>query len=646
MITNTFTVVLILFGTSFVNFSSTIANNDVTGVVESVRGRILSIKNEIRSLCSHIELTTLSTAHASKTLVRDAHIFCPNYTEMKSKLSDMEKLASDHCSIIKKTVEDCLKLSNMMTNGEWIASDLHGDDYSRVRNTIDKWRESFVKFSVNFNFVDTSIERMFDHSKVFYHDGFIFTIKSFLITIMMLLFNTTIVTLIFIAISFISGAAQILYDFIESFNQNSSEIIVDNDSADYNLLYNGSGRIQQTIRHNNTRRANSFEIVKFTSVMKYLTKTSLRFYTIVGVLSWILIFCLLFAITFLWNPAVFSCYKPIRYNWYPRVESTLKMIINDMDSLHSRCTRQLGPIEELSLYVSTNHARAKETAVSELMLNLYVFEQINQEISNVHVLNERMLSRLRRMYKQIQEKAKTTGKLNETYELLVEVNFTIYSIEVLQSTLKVVVSDQEDTVSSLSWQGTFMHELVKDNEFIELGRVIRYYRNALIYINGNISKLEMAVNQVILELVDNGQMYEQKSIVATLIETSIYDAIKAIVVGSIESATGTIVGMLTIRTGYRIAIIAPSTVTGPAIAIAAGLGMISTGVSSGVNHFDNYIKASRFKSLLAVLEIETSNVETTMKQLKKAVSDQKKTSTSSNLLLSRLIKYCNSSLVM
>jgi uncharacterized coiled-coil protein SlyX len=374
--------------------------------------------------------------------------------------------------------------------------------------------------------------------------------------------------------------------------------------------------------------------------MKNITVRPTTFYTIVGIVIGILVFCALLAATLLWNPAAFSYSKVIQHNWYPDATSTLKRMKNDIDDLHSKVTRQIDSIKELRDRVNVYYDKAIETVVDELMHFLVdVFWRINQEMSNAYSLSEKMISRFRRAYKNIEEKAKKAGKLSERCGLLDEVNITVNRFEVLQSSLAVVIFHQPKIVSSLIEQVESIGILAKQNRSIELTRIVGNCQDALMNIIGNNYIVEIAVNQVI-ELVDSKQLYGLKSIVASLTETSIYDQVKAFILGATKSVTGTVVGALTIRTGCIMATMAPSIVRGPALAISSGLGMIVYGAYAGFNRFDDYMEASRFKSELAVLETERANVEFVMEQLKEAIGDQQKASTSSLSALRTLVKYC------
>ena len=179
--------------------------------------------------------------------------------------------------------------------------------------------------------------------------------------------------------------------------------------------------------------------------------------------------------------------------------------------------------------------------------------------------------------------------------------------------------------------------LLKENRLIELGHVIKYYQNALVYIDGNTSEISIAANQV-FERVHSGQICGMKSTIASLIYSSVCNQVRTIILGVTTSITIITMGVLSIRTGYVMAENVPSIIKGPALAVGIGLGMVPTGAYWGLSSFDSCIEISQYKSALALLEIERANVEITLEKLTKAIDDQYQSSKSSQSILSAFAK--------
>lgn len=196
---------LLLIAMTYMTHPFVTAADDVTIDSESFSGRVIALQDETRYLCSHIEEKSLVAIKRFKTLMRDAHIHCPDNKAMETTLVNVEAMAKKYYSFIAEQQTDCWELFNMLTkgleNGGLVVYNLKEGNYSLVTSIIDKWHESFTKFRATFYLTDTPLEIMLENKKVFYHDSwtegivqFIRTLTSPLILSLILLVTTLVFT--------------------------------------------------------------------------------------------------------------------------------------------------------------------------------------------------------------------------------------------------------------------------------------------------------------------------------------------------------------------------------------------------------------------------------------------------------------------
>ena len=627
VISCTLIFVLVIVGLVFVNYSLGALPDGTICDFSSISNQIFLLQSETRTLCSHMNEITLPTANNFKNLMRNSRILCPNYTEMGTWLSHMENMGKEHHLLVEKQLKDCHALSNMVTNGlehggSAVFHLLQGN-YSLFAKITNEWREQFTKSLTTHYSTKPLVERMLDNSHVFYHNGSILTVETFLIKVVVLLSITTLLTLILTWNSWLSDAARILYQFINSYYENQ--------------LFTRAPWVE-FLQNLPIDLNNSFTDLARRLIEKHIRMIAVVLYAFIQILIWFFVLSGILAGSRMVNYDVFAYSKPIRYNWYPDAQSALEMMKNDTDSLAVRFTHSTHSIVDIQSLASTHHDMAVQAVVDDLKRSLvHVFRRVNQEMLDAYSFTEKISSRVRRACKNIDEKAQKAARLVEVNGLLVEVGITVNSFEALHNSLAVFTKRQQGTVSSLIERANSIPLLLKENRLIELGHVIKDFQDALVYIDGNTSEISIAANQV-FERVHSGQLCGMKSTVASLIDNSVYDQVRTIILGATTSITISIVGVLNIRTGYVMAENVPSIIKGPALVVSIGLVMVPIGAYWGLSCLDGYIEISRYKSALALLEIERANVEIAMEKLKKAIDDQYQSSKSSQSILSAFAK--------
>ena len=127
-------------------------------------------QNEIEKLCIFIENESLKNAKFFQRLMIDAKIHCPE--EKYIQIDNVAANANDHFSNTEEKLKICKNIENMITNGLFNGASLgfysSNGNYTQASKILDKWHQSFAKFSFQLHPIDIPLEIIAQDSNVFY----------------------------------------------------------------------------------------------------------------------------------------------------------------------------------------------------------------------------------------------------------------------------------------------------------------------------------------------------------------------------------------------------------------------------------------------------------------------------------------------
>ena len=96
--------------------------------------------------------------------------------------------------------------------------------------------------------------------------------------------------------------------------------------------------------------------------------------------------------------------------------------------------------------------------------------------------------------------------------------------------------------------------------------------------------------------------------------------------GAVGSLSGAASGFVAFKSGYALVSITTTAIAGPAVAGVGRLGFFAFAAYSAAMNFKNFNDAARYKTELDILETLRKNFQTTMENLKMAITEQSEAS--------------------
>ena len=630
-----YSFILVLTILIYITFPSTTLADSNTNSNQSFNEQIITLQKGTQDLCSHIEKQSLVMTKKFKTLMRDAPNKCPDRQAMEAALINIESKATQYYSLLEEQLHSCQELSNMLTkgleSGGLVAFYLMEGNYSLVSNIIDNWHKAFTKFRTHFYLTDTPLEIISQSSNVFYYDNWAAGIIQFIaVWAVLLAFSALVSPTLAKPINSIFGSSVVPNQPISMPTVNSSQRVLTSN--------NTSVRQRPINRQNNqTPDASEHEQNDVATVPIQLASTESYNY-IMRIVQFAILVVLIAGVQW-WSPDIAFLPRPARRNWFSDATRTIDIMITNRDNLQSSLNVHILSNEELKRHASMYHDQVVQKTVDELVHTLTKgVRQVSKEVSDLYASSERVVSTYRRTYERIETKAKIAGRLAETNDLLVALNQSSDKYEALQRSILILVTNQRQVLPILKEQTQSLQALVQEGRLVEIGRIIKHHQDILLDIDGNTYKVQIEVEELI-EIVSNERTDGMKKTIQSLQENTSTDQIKSLVYGALGTSSGSIMGMIALKTGYAIVTVSTTAVAGPILLVGAA-GMFGLATFNAVHNFDNYQAASNFKSELAALEAERINLKVAMEQLEKAVTDQQQALKSSQTSLAKISQYC------
>lgn len=619
--------------------------DDDTGDTQSFNERVITLQTETRYLCTHIEEKSLVATKRFKTLMQDAHINCPDIKAMEIALVNVETMANTYHSFVVEQLKDCQELSKMLTkgleNGDLVVYYLKEGNYSLVTSSIDKWHETFTKFHATFYLTDTPLEIILKNNKIFYYDNWLEDKIQSISRLCLLIAGSITLSSMLIWIGSTFGMVAVFSQLLTSFRQKQSSTNLDppkrkivNTASDNDADNDGlrQRNIQPQTQSSALETANHIPAAPTASV-------SSKFHAILILILAVVLIAAIWA----FYPATISSSRSKRRHWYPDATTTLETMRADRDNLQSNLSRQIRSIEELQHHASMYHDKTIQKNVDEFIHILGEgVRQVSKELSDAYILSEKMPSTFRRAYKSIEAQAKKVGKLSEANDLLAELNKGAERHERLQRALRTSVIHQQKVLPILKKQTQSMQALVREDRLIEIGRIINHHHDTLIEIDGTIYKVEIELSNFI-QIVSDEHIDGMKKTIESLSDDSVTDQIKAMIMGTVGTASSTVMGALAIKTGYAMVTVTATVAASPILGVASvlgGIGMIGFGGFWGANKFDQYKESSRYQNELAALETERTNLQVAMEKIREGITAQQASLKSSHSSLRKIAEHC------
>ncbi|UJR13212.1 hypothetical protein I4U23_000234 [Adineta vaga] len=660
---NTHSFLVILITVNCIDLPFLVFGDEDTVGSQSFSERIITLQTDTQYLCNHIEEISFGVTKRLKTLIQDAHIYCPDIKRMEIQLINIETMAGKYHALVADQLNDCQELSKMLNrgleNGGLVVFYLKEGNYSFVTSIIDNWHEKFTKFHATFFLTDTPLEIMLKDKKVFYYNNWLENMFQTILRLALFIVGPVALSSILVWIGSTFGIIAALTQFFMDFRQkqlstnldSSERKIVNNISDDQALQYNETTSTKpepaendsvNTIVDNRSLRRRKNSVVP--DIMNHAAKHSIEenprlFYLIlIGILSLVLIIAV-----WICFPTTVSSARPVLRHWYPDATIALETLRTNRDNLHSNLSRQILSIEELQRHASMYHDETIQANVDEFIRVLGEgVRHTSKELADVYILSEKMPSTFRRAYKSIEARAKKIGKLSEVNELLAELNKSAEKHEKFMRALQASVVHQQKILPILKKQTQSIQTLVREDQLVEIGRVINHHQNELMEISGTIYKVQVQLTNFI-QVISDEHIDGMKKTIELLSDDSAKEQIKVMVAGIAGSATSTIMGVLAIKTGYALVTVTAVVAAGPALGVASivgGVGMLGLGGYWATGNFDKYNELSHFQNELAGLEKERMRLQVAMEKVEEGITAQQNSLQSSESSLRKIANHC------
>ncbi|CAF1060964.1 unnamed protein product [Adineta steineri] len=540
----------------------------------SFSDQIKSFQDDAKSLCSHMEEVTLFDASYFQKLMQDAHESCPDYQRMESILSYMESTSEKHHSSVDKQLNAYHELLRVLTEGL--------KSGGMVVFYLKEGNYEFVR-----NILNEWHASFTKYRATFYPAD---------IPIEIMIENRK---------TFFYGS---WFSAITSFITKCLMYILP--------------LIIATIWMN-------WDVIKATSPISASARSRFKSMKIICRL---LILCVIIV-------HINLLFQPMRTNWHPNATSKLKEMEIDRTYLINKVLNQINSIEELQKHISMYEDVTVQANVNELVQNLITgFGQASKEVADAYKSGVTVLSTFRRTYGRIEEKAKNAGKLSEAKDLLLELNKTADSYEVIQRSLGIEMVRQQNVLPILKDQIKSIRTLVKEDRLVELGVIIGHHETSLHDISTSIDGVMYQLDDIILT-VDKNKAYGMKSTIKSLIDECVSDETtakfkiaKGVVTMIGGGGTGTYLGLIALKTGYILGSFTAAVAVPPLVA-AIGVG---AGIYYGTKGWYELQGASNYRKELEALEIERLAMKVSLEQLHKAIEAQQNAVVSSKTSMNNI----------
>jgi len=539
-------------------------------------------QNEIKKLCFFIENESLKNAKFFQRLMIDAKIHCPD--EKYIQLDNVAINANEHFTNTEEKLKICKNLENMITNGIFNGASLgfyiSKGNYTQASKILDKWHQSFAKFSFQLHPIDIPLEIIAQDSNVFY-------LKKLDI-------NECIFSWLFLVFLMISSIF-----YFKSFHHSTIKNQLENDRQ-------ANQQMENDKPSNRSRITNSLNIIKEILFFNY--------YNIPLILSAIVTIALLNNTKYL---AFYPEYKSI--SWLPNSKNLIDTMINDRDYVHSTLKNHIKSIEEIKKYVNIYHDEKVQSNIKLLANNIIKAQSMAVTELQKYILSVNDLgSTLTSISKSIETKAIKAKRVDETKPILGALkDLNIEMIELKKNKIAIEVSLTNLLPILIKQTKEFRYFLQSDN-LHEIRWIIDQHKDILSEFQTNEEKIGFRIDAVIGKINDDQELNNNIKELIGILETDKSIASTFSLIG--KMATFSSIPFVWKSAVYLISMTNP--VAGAAY-LGAGAFIGAAGMIANKDQLEKQMAASNYHRELEKLNIHIKNVKIQMKQYDRALNEQK-----------------------